>query len=524
MAKLPTVVAFGPRPSSRSPRRVIPIRAGIAESAEAKGLSGLSTDFGGLATSFAKLAAANAADEERKAAAQDRLALTRAKSKHLAADLAIRDSFESDTDYPTFEARYTAAIGEATKEIVESFGERTDLAKLFAASTADTRTRGLSKVRAAARKKSDDAGRADLFEQIDQNKNTYVRSSDPDTRRLTLVATGLAIRSAAAAGYITAEKAQELGRETAVGFVEDFLAIQPPAVQMRMAGGDKPVPDFTGETGTSADLLPPETRERIYRAAERQALADESRALRLQDRAERLAEKALKEARDVRHAENVDGILEGRTTDADLDAALANREINGSQFIAARKLLEAETKESAVDDDANTVLEFTQQIEAGTLTTDQVIDAYANKLLKRETMDRFRNEIDAGPDDFRTKEERRILVENVGGVSGLGAILGEKATRKVNDARQEFNDRVRGPDKEDPRAVRLDIESRAAEPRTLESLFRPRFMVGETKETMNIRETRKATAKALRAGKITPAQAAREIQLIKDIEAARPKQ
>lgn len=524
MAKLPTVVAFGPRPSSRSPRRVIPFRAGIAESAEAAGLHATSAAIGGATTEAARLGRQIADAEERTARAQDRLALTRAKSKHLAADLAIRDSLEDETDYTTFEARYSAAIGEATENIVESFGERTDLAELFVASTADTRTRGLAKVRAAARTKSDDAGRADLFEQIDENKNTYVRSSDPDTRRLTLVATGLAIRSAAAAGYITAEKARELGRETAVGFVEGFIAIQPPAVQMRTTGGDKPAPDFTGDTGTSADLLPPETRERIYRAAERQALADESRALRLQDRAERLAEKALKEARDVRAAELTDGILEGAATDADLDAALADRSINGSQFIAARKLLEAEEKESAVDDDPNTVLEFTQQIEVGTLTADQVIDAYANKLLKRETMDRFRNEIDAGPDDFRTKEERRILVENVGGVSGLGAILGEKATRKVNDARQEFNDRVRGPDKEDPRAVRLDIESRAAEPRTLESLFRPRFMVGETKETMDVRETRKATARALRAGKITPAQAAREIQLIKDIEAARPKQ
>lgn len=257
--------------------------------------------------------------------------------------------------------------------------------------------------------------------------------------------------------------------------------------------------------------------EAMIESGERQAVADA-------EKAERDVEKALKEARGIRAAEITDGVIEGTVKDADLDAALENREIDGKQFIAARKLLKAQEKESALEDDPHVVLDFTQKVELGTLTTAEVIGAFADRQLTRATMDRFRGEIDKGPDDFRTKEERRLLRENVGGVSGLGAILGEKATRKVNDAVQEFNERTRGPDKEDPFAVRQDIESRAAEPRSLESFFRPRFMVGDDKETMDMTKTRKATLKALREEKITPAQAAREVRLIKDIEAARKRE
>jgi len=262
--------------------------------------------------------------------------------------------------------------------------------------------------------------------------------------------------------------------------------------------------------------------EAMIESGERQAVTDA-------EKAEADAEKALKEARGIRAAELTDGVIEGTVKDAELDAALRNREIDGSQFIAVRKLLKAEEKESALEDDPHVVLGFTEKVELGTLTTNEVINAFADKQITRATMDRLRKEIDAGPDDFRTKEQRRLLRENVGGLSGLGAILGEKATRKVNDAVQEYNERTRGPDKEDPLVVRQDIESRAAEPRSLESFFRPRFMVGPkggagNKETMDVRETRKATAKALRDGRITPAEAAREVQLIKDIEAARARQ
>ena len=247
----------------------------------------------------------------------------------------------------------------------------------------------------------------------------------------------------------------------------------------------------------------------------------ERQAIKAAEKAEKAADKALKEAQDIRAAELTDGVLEGTINDAHLDAALENREIDGKQFIAVRKLLKAQETDDAREDDPSVVLDLTLAQEEGTLTTDVVIATYADKLITQSTMNRFRGELDAGPDDFRTKEQRRMLRENVGGVVGIGAILGEDASRKVNQATQEFNERVRGSNAEDPKAVREDIESRAAGPLPLSSTFTPRFMVGPDKETMDVNATRKATLKAFRAGQITRAQLTREIETIKQIEAAR---
>ena len=46
MSHLPTVQNFGPRPTPRAPRGVIPIRAAIAQSAAAKGRRELAKGFG----------------------------------------------------------------------------------------------------------------------------------------------------------------------------------------------------------------------------------------------------------------------------------------------------------------------------------------------------------------------------------------------------------------------------------------------------------------------------------------------
>ena len=265
------------------------------------------------------------------------------------------------------------------------------------------------------------------------------------------------------------------------------------------------------------------TRVQVAKA---QAMIDvgERQSIARAEKAEAATEKALKEAREIQTARIFDDIIEGRFGEMDLDIALDNREIDGKQFIALRKVLAAEENPDALQDDPNIVLDFNRAIDQGTLTRDAVANAFANKQITQPTMDRFRTAIDAGPRDNRTKRQRGFLRDSVAGVSGLNAILSEDQTRKVNQALEIFDERTTGPDKEDPREVRLDIESQAAEPRTLDSLFRPRFMVGVDKETMDIRETKKATARALREGKITPKEAARQVQLIKDIEAARERE
>ena len=298
MAKLPTVESFGARPTPTSPRTVIPFRSGIAESAAVGQIRQLGQaqqetfeTVGTLAKGFAK---AERDEAIKKQKAEDALALTRAKSRHLAADLATREALANDPDFPTHEDRYNAAMDEAGKEIEETFGARDDLKALYQASVADSRTRGIITVRAAARGKSEDAGRADLGEQLDINKGLFISGATPGERAEVILMSKRAIISAQQVGYISAEKAGELGRTTAVDYAQGFLTTQPPEAQMRMTGGDKPVPDFTSVTKTSVDFLSAEQREKIYESARKEIVAEESRQIRLEDRAARIEEREAK--------------------------------------------------------------------------------------------------------------------------------------------------------------------------------------------------------------------------------------
>lgn len=295
MARLPTVESFGPRPTPSSGRTVVPFRSGIAEKAAVGQLSQLGQaqaetfdSFSGVAT---KLADAEREEAEKKRKAQDVLALTRAKSRHLAVDLATREGLANDPDFATHEDRYNAAMDDAAKAIEETFGDRDDLKELYRASVADSRTRGQIGVRTAARKKSEDAGRADLGEQLDINKGLFISGATPEARSEVILISKRAIISAQQAGYITAEKAGELGRTTAVDYAQGFLTTQPPEVQMRMTGGDKPVPDFTSVTRTSVDFLSAEQREKIFESAKKEIVAEESRRIRLEDRAAKIEER-----------------------------------------------------------------------------------------------------------------------------------------------------------------------------------------------------------------------------------------
>ena len=235
------------------------------------------------------------------------------------------------------------------------------------------------------------------------------------------------------------------------------------------------------------------------------------------EKAEAVAEKEIKEAQDVRAAELTDDILEGNGSDAVLDAALANGGIRGPQFIAARKLLKAQDQPSALQDDPSIVLAMTEALADGILTKDEVMGNFANKLIKQSTMNKYIDDIDNDPDDFRTSEQKTRLRQNVSPRSGPFAVLDNDDTRKVNDAIERFERRTRGPNAEDPVAVRKDIEEQFTEPRSLESLPRPRHMVGGDKENLEFEATMRATLKAFREGGMTPQQFADEIELINDI-------
>ncbi len=268
------------------------------------------------------------------------------------------------------------------------------------------------------------------------------------------------------------------------------------------------------------DLTGPERSAFLDKAERRIDMMDRA-ALRRIEKQERDAEKEVKRQQSVKSAEMTQNIFDGEIGEPDITDALNDRTIDGPQGARLFKLLKAQETEEATEDNPATVLTFTREVEDGTLTTDAVIDAFADKQITRATMDRFRTEIGATPDDFIVKENRRMLRENVGGESGEFVVFSEDKTRLINDATEEYNQRTRGPNKEPPKDVREDIESRAAARRAPNSFFRPRFLVGEDNEGMDVAATKKAMLKARRAGKITRDQLTKELDLIKQIEAAR---
>ena len=265
------------------------------------------------------------------------------------------------------------------------------------------------------------------------------------------------------------------------------------------------------------------TREQRVRA-ENMIERGERNAITRANRAEAATEKELKEARDFRAAELTAGILDGTVTAADVDAAMDNREISGSQAIAARKLVKAQESEDALEDDPAVVLQFRSAQLLGVLTAPEVLEAYGNKQITRERMDSFLRLIKEDPRDFNTKEQARRLAQNIGGQSGPAAILGDDETRKVNTALDIFDGLVAAG--MDPFEARKQIEAQALEPQRDPLFINPRFMVMPTgevrdKSKMDIRATRKATAKAHRNGKITDQEMFEQLDLIRQIEEER---
>lgn len=377
--------------------------------------------------------------------------------------------------------------------------------------------RSLQNILNSAGTKSLQAGKDSADDSIDAINNQAFSQAVRDPDFLESILDQLNDRLSPFKGTLTADQFRDKlseGRADAIlGAVQGYVrAGQGETAEILLASGrfDE---DLTREQQSSA--------QQMIEVGARQKIAD-------LDRAERLAEKELKETREFQHAKNIDGILEGTTTDADLDAMLENRQIDGTQFIAARKLLKAQERDSALEDDPAVVLSFTKQLEDGTLTTGEVYNAFSNKQITRERMDNFLGDIRRDPDTFQVKENKRKLRQNIGGEPGTLAELTKIQQQEINKIILLFEERTRGPNKEDPFKVRKELELQSgAIP--LNQMPTPIFMrtpagLPANKENMDVNESRKAVGRVLRQGKISAAQAAIEVQKINDIERARERQ
>jgi hypothetical protein len=425
-------------------------------------------------------------------------------------DEANKDSLRWETEddparlgfMPDVETRLEALRDQYLEDLDEDVSEeaKADLrVRMQRVLQAQTRQAGLLSLAAGSKKADDAIGKI-------VNQLGAQAASDPD--RIFDLLEELDARLDPFAGALNADQERDnrrAGRQTIIlGTVEGYVKagrFEEARVLTEVAAGD-------GE-------LTPEQRVR----AERMILSGERDAINAAEKAEAADEKELKEAQEFRAAILTDGIFEGTTTDGDLDAALANREIDPGQFISLRKLLKSQESEDALEDDPKVVLQFTVLREQNILTAPEVIGAFADKLITRPTMDRFLKEIKDDPYDHRTKNEIKTLRENMTGILAVGASLGSEETQMINDTVEMLKLRVDGG--EDARAVRLELEERALGPRDVESFLPPRFRVGESNQTMDIQATRRATAKAFLDGKITTArELKRELELIERIKRA----
>lgn len=252
----------------------------------------------------------------------------------------------------------------------------------------------------------------------------------------------------------------------------------------------------------------------------------ERSAIAATEKAEKELEEELEAEQELRHAKNFDGILDGTITELDLELDLDGQLIDPAQFIIERRLIEVQKSDDAIEDDPGTVLEFRRRIEDGTLTPDEVMKAYGDKLLKRERMDSFLDDIRRNPDDAFTSQQKRRMRENIGGQSGPMATYDEDDTNKINRATDEFERLTRGPDKQDPVKVRKDLEAFYGLKISTRQMPYIRGANGQPTDVtnMDMTQSRKAVGKDALRGKITPAEAKRLIDLLKEIQLQREEQ
>ncbi len=417
---------------------------------------------------------------------------------------------ESDTDYGTQDERLQTKAKEIRDKHAQ--GMQSNIARGAFETDFDTALGG-HRIDVARKARDGVFNRAEAELDVSLAAlSRQIAATDDPIRRAELLSTGRkSILDLAVVGAIEDTDAVNLDQKFRSSVDENdaraMILADPEAAEVALGGADA-FPDLTEDK-----------RLTLFARAQTQAEALRREEVRKAEKAERDQEKAVGEEQDAEFAVAIDRIFEGVLTDRDLDRMRETRQISPQDYVTARRLMDAE---SVVDDDPFVVQSFTDMADDGRLTNRDVINAFSSRMITQTTMNRFLGDIESDPDDFNTKEQLRMLKENVGGVSGAAAILNEDQTRKVNDAVQEFRDRTRGQGREDPREVREDIESRAAQPRKLNTFPRPVMMVSPTRDIRDIdlEQTRAATDDALANGTISEDVFLREDRLLDDLEEA----
>jgi hypothetical protein len=165
-----------------------------------------------------------------------------------------------DNDWETYETRYRESMGKAKEDALKGVrlpANRQALELQFDSAV----ERGVLNVRANARIKEVEFGRADLSSMLDSYRTAALSSPDEAMRAKGINWAQLAIRSALENQDIDPTDAEKLNRTWTQSYAEGFLSMQAPAQRIEM---------LTKPKGTAMDHIPPDRRAALLDAAKRE--------------------------------------------------------------------------------------------------------------------------------------------------------------------------------------------------------------------------------------------------------------
>lgn len=172
--------------------------------------------------------------QERK----DRQDYAKAKSLLAQEQIAASHEFDNDSDYQTFEERYTERMEKARSKASEMIS-RSGLRNQFITDTDVDIQRGRFQVQEKALRREKDHGLSVLTTTLDTNREIGLTATDPDERAAILDANSLAIDAAVENGYIDQLKGTELKKKVAVDYATAFVGMKDPAKQVELLSDKK---------------------------------------------------------------------------------------------------------------------------------------------------------------------------------------------------------------------------------------------------------------------------------------------
>lgn len=273
MARLPTVLDYGARPSMRSTRVDLPDESGLM----------IAESLASAASRFASLAG-------DKKAKDDRLNYSLAKNELLQADLAARESLNDREDFDNFDQGYTTTYQGRADDVLSRYSLSASDKALLSAESDVIRERGRAYTGDIARRKRIDFQRGKIDEQLNTALEAIMVEDSPELQGELMQAQLENITSAIDAGIYGDEegqrKLQAFVQDAAKGSLEgmepqDRVAALKQSLAHRTANGPITPEELEqgGGSGSIADYLHKDVATKMLDAAETEAEIDNKQEL-----------------------------------------------------------------------------------------------------------------------------------------------------------------------------------------------------------------------------------------------------